>query len=480
MGSIGYGAKKVTDAGLFIYSWMSGRVSGDKNYREVNWREWHPWCIDGMHPFASVAKPVRQSHPVRQYDAPIISVIIPVAEKHIDVLINALDSLEGQTFRRWEAIIVLDYDWSNNGESYEKIDKLELTYPYIKIFTGEGKGAGAARNIGVKESRGSLLLFLDADDYLLPTFMEKAYNTYLESSQGVYSDYYGIAMVDDISKLSLDLQQNIIGHNDKTGTTTIKHTTTDFDQEKSLSPLIKGALPYIWCNITTLHPRIWYDEAGGFDENMSSWEDVDYWLSISRHCHCFTRIPEPLMVYNFTTGIRREDGLQKAKKLLSYMIGKHKKEHDMGCGGCGKNSVANDPSVARDFELAKKVTVGSMEDNNLILCTYNHPNIGQHIVIGPATKNRYGYHGGGDVFLVHVLDIKGRPDLYVPVDRESPKVSMKEDISTSVERVESIETHIEDEKTVVISSDDEVIKKAIDALIETSVEVPKKRGRPKK
>jgi hypothetical protein len=45
-------------ASLFNYSWMSGQVTGDSEYREVDWTRWHPWTRDGQHPFASYAKAV--------------------------------------------------------------------------------------------------------------------------------------------------------------------------------------------------------------------------------------------------------------------------------------------------------------------------------------------------------------------------------------------------------------------------------------
>jgi glycosyltransferase involved in cell wall biosynthesis len=93
---------------LFNYSWLSGHVTGDKDYKEVDWTAWHPWARDGQHPFASYAKPLKHSHPVRAYDKPAVSVIIPVGPGHETALIDALDSLEAQTFRKWEVIVVWD------------------------------------------------------------------------------------------------------------------------------------------------------------------------------------------------------------------------------------------------------------------------------------------------------------------------------------------------------------------------------------
>jgi hypothetical protein len=46
---------------------------------------------------------------------------------------------------------------------------------------------------------------------------------------------------------------------------------------------------------------------------------------------------------------------------------------------------------------------------------YNHPNTGDHSVVGPATGINYGYRCGGDKFLVHKEDINLMPQLFMPV-----------------------------------------------------------------
>ncbi|KKK77512.1 hypothetical protein LCGC14_2852890, partial [marine sediment metagenome] len=136
-GSLGLGAKKVTDAPLFIYSWQSGQTS-QKDYSEVDWLAWHPWVKDQLHPFASVATPKNKiSHPVREYDEPLVSVIIPVGPGHEELVKDALDSLEAQTFRNWEAIVV----WDNPIEDFTPRARTLEAYPYIKsIFADVEKG----------------------------------------------------------------------------------------------------------------------------------------------------------------------------------------------------------------------------------------------------------------------------------------------------------------------------------------------------
>lgn len=61
-------------------------------------------------------------------------------------------------------IIVVDDNSSSEFVDFDNFPGAED--PYVRlIFTIEGRGAGYARNIGVKESQGKWLIFADADDY---------------------------------------------------------------------------------------------------------------------------------------------------------------------------------------------------------------------------------------------------------------------------------------------------------------------------
>jgi glycosyltransferase involved in cell wall biosynthesis len=198
-GAYGWQSKKVTQEGLFIYSWMSGRASGAKDYKEVDWLELHPWTRDNKHPFASYALPDKWSHPVNQYDEPEVSVIIPVGPGHEGLLIDALDSLESQTFRKWEAIVV----WDSLGEPIFNGVDYRVSYPYVRwVFTSGSIGAGAARNRGAEIARGKLLLFLDSDDFLLPNFLERTVQVFNSTGYATYTDYEGWAIVNDVSQLA--------------------------------------------------------------------------------------------------------------------------------------------------------------------------------------------------------------------------------------------------------------------------------------
>lgn len=121
----------------------------------------------------------------------MISIIIPVynGEKTI---INTVKSIESQTYRDFEVVIVNDGSRDNTRSVFEKFlesFKVENNYYFINQ---ENKGAPAARNRGFKESRGEYLFFCDADAVLKNDTLEKMVQV-LESNQEVaytYSSFY--------------------------------------------------------------------------------------------------------------------------------------------------------------------------------------------------------------------------------------------------------------------------------------------------
>ena len=105
-----------------------------------------------------------------------ISVIVPVynVEKY---LAKCLDSLTKQTLKEIEIIIVNDGSLDN---SQEIIDKYQKKYSNIKAYTKENGGLSDARNYGIKKASGQYLAFVDSDDYIDLTMLEKMYNNALE------------------------------------------------------------------------------------------------------------------------------------------------------------------------------------------------------------------------------------------------------------------------------------------------------------
>ncbi len=96
---------------------------------------------------------------------PFFSVIICTYNRS-RLLPRALKSLQKQTFKDFEVIVVDDGSTDNTKVVVKK-------YPGLKYYQQkENRGVGAARNLGIKKSKGKFITFLDSDDEYLPKHLE--------------------------------------------------------------------------------------------------------------------------------------------------------------------------------------------------------------------------------------------------------------------------------------------------------------------
>lgn len=434
-GAWGFRAKKVTDAGLFHYSWMSGRVSGNRQHQITDWRGWHPWVRDGKHPFASLATPKRRSHPVHQFDRPAISVIIPLAPHHVTHVIDALDSLEAQTFRDWEAILVCDFS------DDEKLDeRIPSAYPFLRIIHRGKHGAGHARNEGAKIARAPLLLFLDADDWLMPEALEKMFTAWSAEQAIIYTDYVGKSYLEEDT--AAEYKDRLLYYDPKTKRATVAYHSANYVYEHAIVQPAADSQGhvYIWCLVSSLVPAEWHREIGGFDETMISFEDWDYWIRMAKAGKCFIRIPEYLVAYRFYTGRRREDGLHSAPDLLQYLQKKYEGIEDKMCN-CKQRSptvyaAPGAPVSGMRSATARAEEVSSLSDSDFVLILYRSLNKGQHRVIGPSSRRDYGYRSGGDRFLVDRKDVATNPGLF-EVLSTAPEQQARTEVPAAPEPIRS-------------------------------------------
>ncbi len=96
----------------------------------------------------------------------LVSIIIPCynAERWLN---EAIDSCLAQTYRPIE-IIVIDDGYTDGSLEIIKSYGDRITYK-----TGPNKGGNHARNLGFSLCKGSYIQFLDADDYIRPTKLER-------------------------------------------------------------------------------------------------------------------------------------------------------------------------------------------------------------------------------------------------------------------------------------------------------------------
>ena len=95
---------------------------------------------------------------------PSVSVVIPCYNQGL-FLAEAVRSVLAQGWPRLEIVVV-------NDGSTDDTAAVAAGFPEVRCVTQENRGLSAARNRGLSECRGDLVIFLDADDRLLPSAIE--------------------------------------------------------------------------------------------------------------------------------------------------------------------------------------------------------------------------------------------------------------------------------------------------------------------
>ncbi len=89
-------------------------------------------------------------------NVPLVSVIV-VARNSEKYLVEAIDSIIAQTYPNLEIILV-------DGQSSDNTATIAKSYPQIKYVYQDTLGLSNARNLGIENTKGEFLSFLDSDN----------------------------------------------------------------------------------------------------------------------------------------------------------------------------------------------------------------------------------------------------------------------------------------------------------------------------
>lgn len=100
---------------------------------------------------------------------PLVSIIVPVynSERYLSTL---LDSLLNQTYRNLEVICIND---GSKDSSLQILKDRSNQDARVAVVDKENSGAAATRNVGLERATGEFLCFVDSDDYVMPTAIER-------------------------------------------------------------------------------------------------------------------------------------------------------------------------------------------------------------------------------------------------------------------------------------------------------------------
>ncbi|RJP72998.1 MAG: glycosyltransferase [Ignavibacteriales bacterium] len=220
-----------------------------------------------------------------------ISVIIP-AYNAGDTISDTIRSIQNQTHTGWEIIIVDDGSVDNTSSIVKKFCEKENR---IRFIQAQHKGAGAARNIGIKNANYDWLLFLDADDWIAKNHLQLLIDRYKSDPtlDIVYSNWVRV---------------------NPEGKTFSEH---NFSREGNLFDVFTRT-----CAIS-IHSCIVRKSTvvnlGGFDTELITCEDWDLWQRMARTGSKFGAVKEQLAFYRMRSASASNDGMQMLKDSLKVI-----------------------------------------------------------------------------------------------------------------------------------------------------------------
>ncbi|KRT78036.1 MAG: family 2 glycosyl transferase [Armatimonadetes bacterium CSP1-3] len=199
---------------------------------------------------------------------PLASVVIP-AHNYGRYLAAAVESALGQTYAPLEVIVVDD------GSTDDTAEILRGFAGRVRALRLEGRGVAAARNAGLFAAEGEYVLFLDADDLLLP---------------------------EGVAHLARHLQE----HPDADAAYGLWYQCDTRLRRAFIvrSPIRDGpVLPRLFLGNIVATPsamllrRQTLIAAGGFDRSLTFTADWEMWLRLARRGCMFGAVPRPVAVY---------------------------------------------------------------------------------------------------------------------------------------------------------------------------------------
>jgi len=196
---------------------------------------------------------------------PRVSVVIPAFNRW-RLLAEAIDSVLAQSYRDFELIVVDD------GSTDATASELAKLASRLQFFVTERRGVSAARNLGVSQSRGHYIAFLDSDDLWLNSKLERQTRFMDEHPE------FHICQTDEVwIRNGVRVNPRAVHQ---------KPSGDIFSRSLELCLVSPSAV---------MMTKALFDRTGGFDEAFLVCEDYDLWLRISAH-HQVLLMPDRLTI----------------------------------------------------------------------------------------------------------------------------------------------------------------------------------------
>ncbi len=219
----------------------------------------------------------------------LVSIIIPYFKKK-KFIKHTINSVVNQTYKKYEVIIVYD---DTNFSDLPYIKKIIKNIKKKKIVINKKNlGAGISRNIGVKNSSGKFIAFLDADDVWHKNKLKEQIN--FMKNQKVNFSFTSYSIINDKNQVN----RNVVAEKNMTYDKLIKSCdiglSTVIIKSNLLKmyrfPPIKTKEDYVmWLKLSKNRIKL-----SGLKKNLASWRKLNESLSSST----FQKLKDAFTVYN--------------------------------------------------------------------------------------------------------------------------------------------------------------------------------------
>lgn len=188
---------------------------------------------------------------------PKVSVIIPTYQS-VQFVRETIDSVLAQTYRDYEVIVV-------DGGSTDGTRRVLNSYGNrIRVISQNGKGISNARNVGVLESKGEYITFVDSDDLWLPNKLEVQVK-FMGGKPNIVGLIYSDALF--FAEKNIDEPKNERAF----------QITKPYRGRAIKHLFMANFIP----TSTVMVRKLCFEKFGLFDESLSICEDRDMWIRVA-------------------------------------------------------------------------------------------------------------------------------------------------------------------------------------------------------
>ncbi len=230
-------------------------------------------------------------------DRPRVAVVVPTYNSG-PYLRETLESVLGQTYPGWEAIVIDDA--SSDPATHAVAREFAARDARFRAIRLERNvGVAAARNAAIETSRSELVALLDHDDRLLPDYLERSLAAF--DRRAGSGTRVGIvapnALIEAPGAPSGQTFAERFGWADP----------VDYDAMITRNCICARAV----------FSRAAYDEVGGFSSQCPGYDDYDMWLRMIEAGYEVVPVLEPIAVYRIHEAAQSADPLMMAEGAVA-------------------------------------------------------------------------------------------------------------------------------------------------------------------